>query len=261
MGLVERNQLVARVSPPFDHLLATQLVDEFVSQERRYIQRDWEPAELDGGQSCEVLARILYHQDSGNLSPGKEFDDCASYIENEQVRHAISPRRTALHLVKVLRTVYKFRSQRGAVHISPTYGANHMDARLMIEGVRWAMNETLRVFWNGDRQGVAKAVRELLQFDVPCIGVFEDVVLVQRTDPTPDEEVLALLHYAGEAGFTRTELGHHVKRSPPRVTEALRRLAAADSRQVVLLSSGRYRLTELGSRRIREHLADKLLLQ
>ena len=261
MGLVERNQLVARVSPPFDHLLATQLVDEFVSQERRYIQRDWSRRNSTGASPA-VLARILYHQDSGNLSPGKEFDDCASYIENEQVRHAISPRRTALHLVKVLRTVYKFRSQRGAVHISPTYGANHMDARLMIEGVRWAMNETLRVFWNGDRQGVAKAVRELLQFDVPCIGVFEDVVLVQRTDPTPDAEVLVLRHYAGEAGFTRTELGHHVKRSPPRVTEALRRLAAGqNSRQVVLLSSGRYRLTELGSRRIREHLADKLLLQ
>jgi hypothetical protein len=49
-----------------------------------------------------------------------------------------------------------------------------MDARLMIENVRWAMNETLRVFWTGDRETVAKAIRELLQFDVPCVGVFED---------------------------------------------------------------------------------------
>jgi hypothetical protein len=32
------------------------------------------------------------------------------------------------------------------------------------------MNETLRIFWNGDRELVAKAIRELLQFDVPCIG-------------------------------------------------------------------------------------------
>src|SRR5688572_6414750 len=211
MGLIEKRQLLAQLSPPFDHLLATQLVDEFVSQERRYIQRDWEPAELDGGQFCEVLARILYHQDSGNLNRGKEFDECASYIENEQgATHAINPRRDALHLIKVLRTIYKFRSQRGAVHISPNYGPNHMDARLMIENVRWAMNETLRIFWQGDRELVAKAIRELLQFDVPCVGLFEDVLLVQRTDLSVDEEVLVLLHFAGEAGFSRTELGRHV---------------------------------------------------
>lgn len=261
MGLVERNQLVTKLSPPFDHLLATQLVDEFVSQERRYIQRDWEPAELDGGQFCEILARVLYHQDSGNLNRDKEFKECAAYIENDQVSHAITPRSDALNLIKVLRTIYKFRSARGAVHISSTYKANHMDARMMIENVRWAMNETLRVFWQGDRQAVAKAIRELLQFDVPCVGVFEDVVLVQRTDLTADEEILLLLHYGGEVGLSRGELGQYVRRPAPRITEALQRLEAPDSRQIVLLGSGRYRLTDLGSRRIREQLADKLLLQ
>lgn len=261
MGLVERNQLIARLSPPLDNLLATQLVEEFVSQERRYIQRDWEPAELDGGQFCEVLARILYAEDSGNLNRAKSFDDCATYVENNQVPHAVQPRQTALHLVRVLRTVYKFRSQRGAVHISPTYGPNHMDARLMIENVRWAMNETLRIFWQGDRDAVAKTIRELLQFDVPCIGVFGDAVLVQRTDLTPEEEVLVLLHYGGEEGLTRTQLGKYAQCPPPRVTEAVQRLRSPSYRQVVELPSGKYRLTDLGSRRIREHLADKLLLQ
>ncbi len=262
MGLVEEAQLLAQISPPLDHLLATQLIDEFVSQERRYIQRDWEPAELDGGQFCEVLARILYHQDSGNLNRSKEFDECAAYIENEQgAQHVLQPRKTALHLVKVLRTVYKFRSQRGAVHISPTYVANHMDARLMIEGVRWAMNETLRVFWQGDREMVARSIRELLQFDVPCVGIFENVVMVQRTDLSPDEEVLVLLHYGGEAGLSRKELGRYVRHPAPRITEAIQRLEAPNCRQIVQLTKGAYRLTDLGSKRIREQLADKLLLQ
>jgi hypothetical protein len=262
VGLVERNQLVAKLSPPFDHLLATQLVDEFVSQERRYIQRDWEPAELDGGQFCELLARILYHLDSGNLSRDREFKDCAGYIENDQgATHALSPRSDALTLVKVLRTIYKFRSARGAVHISSTYRANHMDARMMIENVRWAMNETLRVFWQGDREAVARAIRELLQFDVPCVGVFEDIVLVQRTDLSPEEEVLVLLHYGGEAGLSRAELGKYVRSSAPSITRAVQKLEGNACREIVQLASGRYRLTDLGSRRVREHLADKLLLQ
>ncbi|WP_377158392.1 hypothetical protein ACFJIX_05825 [Roseateles sp. UC29_93] len=261
MPIVDRAQLLTQLSPPLDHLLCSQLLDEFISAEKRFIQRDWEPAELDGGQFCEILARIIYHKDSGNLSNAKSFDDCNKYIENDQVNHAIQPRQNALHLVRVLKTVYKFRSQRGAVHISPSYAPNHMDAKLVIECIRWAMNETLRLFWNGDREQVAKAIRELLQFDVPCIGKFEDVLLVQRTDLSAEEELLVLLHYAGEQGFSRTECGRHSQSAASTVTRVLQKLTDPSVRQVVVLRNGNYRLTDLGSRRIRNELAAKLLLE
>lgn len=228
--------------------------------ERRFIQSDWEPTELDGGQFAEVLSRVIYHMDSGNLSPGKDFGECLDYVEEEQNKHQINPRRDALHLAKVLRTIYKFRSQRGAVHISPTYKANAMDSKFLIESVRWCMMETLRIFWQGDREKVAKAIRELIQFDVPCIGTYEGAILVQRTDLSPEEEVLVLLHYAGEGGYSRSELGQHSLFAAPRITEALQRLVSREVRQVILTPSGRYQLTALGSKRIREQLADKLLL-
>ena len=260
MGLIEQQTLVGAISPPIDRLLATQLLDEFVSLERRFIQRDWEPAELDGGQFAEILARILYHQDSTNLNLAKPFADACGCIINDQVTHAVLPRQDALHIVKVLQTVYKFRSQRGAVHISPSYGPNHMDAKYVVEAVRWCMNETLRIFWTGDRDAVARAIRELLQFDVPCIGKFEQTLLVQRTDLTAEEELLVLLHFAGEAGFTRRDLGTHAKAPHQRISEALKRLESAESREVVTLDNGRIRLTDLGAKRVRERLADKLLL-
>jgi len=259
MGLIERNALVESLSPPLDRVLAAQLVDEFISAERRYIQRDWEPAELDGGQFAEALARIIYHQDSGTLNHTKKVSEYAEYIESSKVPHAM-PRQDALHLMKVVQTIYKFRSARGAVHITPKYSANHMDAKLVIECVRWAMNETLRLFWNSDREKVAKAIRELLQFDVPCIGVFEDVIMVQRTDLSVDEEILILLHYAGEQGFTRRELGTHCMRANQRVSEAIRRLEDPKCRLIVLQGSSRYRLTDWGAKHVRENLADKLLL-
>jgi hypothetical protein len=263
MPLIDKATLVAQLAPPLDANLTTALVDEFVSLERRFIQRDWEPAELDGGQFCEVLGRILYHQDSGNLNPAREFDECMKYIEDEknQNSHAISPRRDALHLAKVLRTVYKFRSQRGGVHISPTYGPNHMDAKIITDMVRWSFAEALRIYWKGsDREQVAKAIRELLQFDVPCIGKFEEVIMVQRTDLSAEEELLVLLHYAGELGFTRGELGKYARLAPQRVSDALYKLTSPESRQVIKLASGKLRLTDLGSKRIRENLPDKLLV-
>src|SRR5213083_169677 len=128
MPLIDKATLVLQLAPPLDLDLTTTLVEEFISQERRFIQRDWEPAQLDGGQFCEVLARILYHQDSGTLNPNKDFDECVKYIwdEKNQNTHAMLPRQNSIHMSRVLRTTYKFRSQRGGVHISPTYKPNHM---------------------------------------------------------------------------------------------------------------------------------------
>lgn len=261
MALIEKKQLLNAISPPLNHLLSSQLLDEFISAERRFIQRDWEPAELDGGQFCEILARIYYNMDSGNLNLSKPFNDCNEYLESEKVPHAITPRHDVLHIVRVLKTIYKFRSQRGAVHISPSYQPNHMDSKLVIECVRWCMNETLRIFWQGDREKVAKAIRELLQFDVPCVGVYDDTLLVQRTDLKVDEELLVLIHYSGETGISRNELGKYAKGAASTITLALQKLESPAKRQIIKLKNGNYRLTDLGSKRIREQLAGKLLLE
>lgn len=260
MPLIDKSTLVAKLAPPFDTFLATQLIDEFISLERRYILRDWEPAELDGAHFTEVLARILYHQDSGNLDTARDFGDCNKYVNNEQVRHNVN-RDDAKMLFMVLMVVHKFRSKRGVGHVSPTYTANHMDARYMVEAVRWAMIEILRIFWSGDRDAAAKAIQELLRFDVPCVGKFEDVLLVQRTDLHPEEEILVLLHYAGASGFSRRELGEYAMCSAPAVTRALDALTSAICRQVVEVGDKRYLLTDLGQKRLREQLGSKLLLE
>src|SRR6266516_4340715 len=113
MPLIDKSTLISELAPPLDAVLASQLLDEFISLERRYILRDWEPAELDGGQFCEILARILHHLDSGHLDLARSHDDCLRYCENDSVPHGLNPRSTALHMARVMRAVYKFRSSRG----------------------------------------------------------------------------------------------------------------------------------------------------
>jgi hypothetical protein len=258
--LVTNETLVKELSPRLDPALVQQLVDEFVSLERRYIQCEWEPMQLDGGQFCEILGRIIYFVDSGNLSPDKKFEQCESYVKEDKNQHHFPERREALHLMQVLRTVYKFRSQRGAVHISLTYKPNHMDSKFVVDALRWAFSETLRIFWNGDREQVASAIRELLQFDVPAVGKFETELLVQRTDLSAEEEILLLLHYAGETGFDRGELGRYVKRDASQITRGIQALEHPRRREIIKLPSNKFRLTDLGSKFVREKLGAKLTL-
>jgi hypothetical protein len=258
--LIDKATLVNQLAPPLDNQLTEQLVSEFISQEKRFIQRDWEPGQLDGGQFCEALARILYHMDSGNLNRAKDDNECLRHVENDQNNHLIQPRQTALHVAKAIRLVYKFRSARGAIHISTSYEANHMDSKLVLEGVRWLFAETLRIWWNSDREKVAKAIRELLQFDVPAVGKFDEILVVQRTDLSASDEILVMLHYAREKGFSRKEIGLYVMHAAPRISEALKTLTGPQCRQVVKLSSGNLRLTDIGSRYVREQLADKLFI-
>ncbi len=260
MALIDKHTLHQELSHRLDSVLADQMLSEYISQEKRYVLGDWEPATLDGGQFVEAAARIVYHRDSGNLNRTKKVDECLTYVEDtkNQNSHAFPERKSALHLCKVLRTIYKFRSDRGAIHIDPAYTANQLDSRLVIENSRWVLSEFLRIFWSGRRPEVARAIREILRYEIPAVARYGEQRLVQRTDCTAEEEILLLLHDAGEAGLTREDLGRSVRKTPGRVTQAVQKLV--ERREIIHLDSGSYRLTDLGALRVVQDLADKLRL-
>jgi hypothetical protein len=262
MPRIDKQTLIASICPPLDPQLTNQLLDEFVSQERRYVLRDWEPATLDGGQFAEAAARILYHQDSTNLNRTRSVDQCLTYVEDptNNNTHHYPNRKSALHTARVIRTIYKFRSDRGAVHIDPNYTANHLDSKLVIENSQWVLSEILRVFWTGGPSDVAAAVRAIIEYDVPVIGNYEGRLLVERVDCTVEEEILILLHHAGENGLSRAQLGQYVQKPSPRISESLTRLSSPQMRQILKLQNGNYRLTNLGIQRVLQDLATKLLI-
>jgi hypothetical protein len=260
---MDKKALISKISPPLDKTLAELLLKEYNSLESRYILRDWEPATLDAGQFAEVCSRILYHIDSANLSLTKEVKDCLNYIEdpNNKNIHHYPDRKSSIHTAKVIRTIYKFRSDRGAVHINPNYTANQLDATLVMSCTRWLLSELLRLFLTSDLNLVEKAIRDILEFNIPVIGDFEGLLLVQRTDCTTDEEILILLHYAGQSGFNRTQIGRSIQKSAPAITTSLQKLASSQHRMVIKLATENYRLTDIGNKFVIEKLADKLSLR
>ena len=256
---MNRTALISSVSPPLDRTLAELLFSEFLNVEQRYVLADWEPGmSLNGGQLAEIAARLIYHIDSGNLNRRKSLDDCLGYLENDANPHAFPHRRSALHIARALRTLYKFRSQRGAIHIDPDYSANELDSTLVVSLVRWIVAELLRVFWSGDTSSVARAIREIVRFEVPAVLTIDGRPLVLRTNCTVEEEILILLHNAGELGMKRVELGKAIPRPPSSVTRAIQKLCSTDSREIALRQNGSYLLTPNGSRRVHEEIGDRL---
>jgi hypothetical protein len=262
MSTIDKNALLRGISPPLDRTLAGQLLDEYVSQEKRFALGDWEPSTLDGGQFAEAASRIIYHRDSGNLSHKKTVDECLKYVEEDKGAnsHSYPDRKSALHTAKMVRLIYKFRSDRGAVHINPLYTANYLDSKLIVEGCRWVLSEVLRLFWVGDRNVVAAVIQEIVRLDVPTIFQYDGKKLVQSTSCNAEEEILILLFSAGEKGMTRKELGSTVMKDPANVTRAIKSLSSPRKRQIVTKDDGCFILTDNGRKRVLQDIQPKLAI-
>jgi hypothetical protein len=250
---VDTAQIIAQLSNGVDQTLAKQLIDEAVSLEEAFALRRWKYTELDGGRFAEVAARIVYASDSLNLSLTKSVDDCLRYVDNQQVGHHFPQPQSAIHLAKVIRAIYKLRSQRGAVHVSPTYTANEIDSRLILEAARWALAEILRVLGHMPQEELAGIVRSLSRFPQPLMRIYGEAALLQSTTFTAEEEILAHLLFADE-GLSQRELIALIPKDSSGVRRAITKLASGKVRQIVLRNSS-YLITDLGLGRIEAKIA------
>jgi len=253
--------LLVHITPPLDGRLASLLINEYISLEGRFLLGDWEPATLDGGQFCEISARCIYHIDSANMNPTKTVDECLLYVEDQKNtnKHSFPSRKDALNLCKAIRLAYKLRSNRGAVHIDPQYTANELDSRLIMEAVRWILCEIVRIFWTGNVEDAARAVREIVTYRVPVIFREGSIPLVQNPDLAANEEILLLLLDSAGDGMTLLELKTCIPVNPSAVEKATQRLRKG--RLIVNKDTAKIILTDLGRVSAMEILKDSVALK
>lgn len=254
---MEHTDILKNISPPLDDVLADLLLKEFLSLEKRYLLRDWEPATLDGGQFCEIAARCVYHIDSGNLSRRKGVDECLSYVEIDKNPHYFPSRKDALQVCRTIRLGYQFRSNRGAVHIDPGYSANEMDSKMLMETVRWTLSELVRIFWTGDPATAARAVKSIVRHRVPAVFRDGNVPIVQHPDLGTEDEILLLLRDRETDGMTSGQLKKSILRHHSTVERALRSLKI--QRLVTANGSNSWILTDRGRVQVDNEIQDALL--
>ncbi len=134
-------QLITELSKIVDPALADAVVTSYVEMQQRFLAGDWQPTELDGERVCEAVATGRISNGLGNFDPQSVTEGVlCEKIEDDppqpQRQHNLQqPDR--LHICKAISLVYKFRSSRGSVHISPHYKADFMDSMLIVHAGKW----------------------------------------------------------------------------------------------------------------------------
>lgn len=250
-------QLIIELSTIVDPSLAKAAVESYVEMQQRFLAGDWKPAELDGGRLCEAISRCIHQLDTGSVTHSKLPGKICERLEDETpgVAHKLNVK-DRHHIAKTIGVVYKFRSDRGPVHISPTYTANEMDSVLVLHLGKWILAEFLRLAWNKDVNVIADTIARIVQLEHSLIHELDGKPLVLAKGISAIEEVLLLLNHAPGNRLRRETLrdqATHQKAS--NVMVAVSRLLK--DKEIRTVGTDEVALTPLGQARIINEIIPK----
>jgi hypothetical protein len=249
-------QLITELSTIVDPALANAVVENYVEMQKRFLAGDWKPAELDGGRFCEAIARCIHQLDTGSVNNSKFPGKICERLEDETLSHILNVK-DRHHIAKVISVLYKFRSDRGAVHISPIYTANEMDSILVLHTGKWLFAEFLRLSWNKDLNTIAETIARIVQLEHSLIHELDGKPLVLVKGIYAKDEVLLLLNHAAGNRLSRSTLRslatHQTNNA---VNVAVSNLLK--SKEIRETDDSEVALTPVGQKRIIEEIIPKL---
>ena len=255
MSALTAPQLITELSTIVDSSFAKSAVEDYVDMQQRFLAGDWKPTELNGGRLCEAVARCVHQLDTGSVTHSKLPGKICERLEDETVSHnlGVKDRR---HLAKVISVLYKFRSDRGAVHISPIYSANEMDSILVLHIGKWLFSELLRLAWNKDRQVIAETIQRIVRLEHSLIHELDGKPLVLAKGISAKEEILLLLNHATGNCLSKNILRDLAHQKPANVSVAITRMIK--DKEVRTTDNGNIALTPVGQKRVFEEIIPKL---
>ncbi len=252
-------QLVIELAKIVEPSFADAIVDSYTEMQQRFFAGDWQPSELDGGRLCEAVARAIYQLDSGTITHSQLPKELCEKLEDEaNVRPHKLDAKARRHIARCIMLVYKFRSDRGSVHISPEYSANEMDSILMVHAGKWIFAEFLRLAWNGDRKVIAETIADIIQLEHSLIHELDGTPLILDQSVSAPEEVLLLLNHAEVHKLSKDKVTELARNNTPKsVGVAISRLTTSNEIRLTGIA-GEVALTPKGQKRVIEKVIPKL---
>lgn len=255
MSALTAPQLIAELSTIVDSNLAKSAVEDYIDMQQRFLAGDWKPTELNGGRLCEAVARCIHQLDTGSVTHSKLPGKICERLEDETVPHILGVK-DRHHLAKAIGVLYKFRSDRGAVHISTIYSANEMDSVLVLHVGKWIFSELLRLAWNKDRQVIADTIQRIVRLEHSLIHELDGKPLVLAKGISAKEEILLLLNHATENRLSKNAIRDSAHQKPANVSVAISRMLK--DKEIRIADNDDVVLTPVGQKRIFEEIIPKL---
>jgi hypothetical protein len=172
---------------------------------RNYVERRWEPAELNGGKLCEVVYTILDGATSGTFAPlafkpTNMVDACRALETRAPDPNRIGDRSLRILIPRLLPFLYEIRNNRGVGHVGSEVDPNHEDAEAVLSMANWVMAELVRIFHSVSLAEAQAAVDSLVQKRSPLIWEVEGTKRVLDPAMKKTDQTLLLLY--SESGWT-----------------------------------------------------------
>lgn len=174
---------------------------------RNYVERRWEPAELNGGKFAEVVYSIVSGAISGTFpasasKPNDMVKACRALEITPTNSSRVGDRSLRILIPRMLPVLYEIRNNRGVGHVGGDVDPNHEDAEAVLAMANWTMAELVRIFHGVTLKDAQAAVDSIVQRRHPLIWSTGDVKRVLDTSLAVKDQVLVLL--LSEAGWVTT---------------------------------------------------------
>ena len=175
---------------------------------RNFLEKRWEPAELNAGKLCEVVYSILEGALTGQYAqrPAKPRDMVQACRRLEQTpadANRVGDRSLRVLIPRVLLALYEVRNNRGVGHVAGDVDSNKMDATMVFGAANWMVCELVRVFHQATLDEAQSAVSALVERRLPEIWEIGERRRVLNNSLRAREQVLLLLY--SEAGWVALE--------------------------------------------------------
>jgi hypothetical protein len=239
-----------------DHLLAglpaalrAEVVEKYREIARNYIERRWEPSELNGGKFAEAAYSVCLGAVSGTFpdhaSKPDNFAGSCRALEGKVSKSSLTGDRSLRVLIpRQLVALYEIRNNRGVGHVGGDVNPNAMDATAVFSVAGWVLAELVRIFHGVSTSEAQAAVDGLAERTIPLVWVAPDTAISRVLDIelTAPEQTLVLLHMS-RGWVTEREL-----------MSAIEYGRLADYRSKVLRPLHKKRLIEFDEPRGRAHI-------
>lgn len=242
----------------FPKNLVDELLTSYIDQKRNLALGHLRPTEVEGGRFAEGAFRLLEHFVGWPVTPlGRKLDTEKLISRLQATPFGSAPDSVRLHIPRTLRVIYDIRNNRDAAHLADGIDPNLQDSYLVSSCLDWVLAEFLRLAGTSSPNDAQRLIEGITIKRTPAVEEFSsDQLKTLRPSLGPSDRVLLLLYHRGTAGATSEELSSWLK---PTHRQNLGRLLKSleHDKDLVVHTSGRYRLTRLGMREVeRKGLAE-----